>query len=104
MPPASATRPVAFINALLDSTWPLAIPIEMVAPPHAAFAEAIWTFHAPSNVEAATGVATTVPSSIRMRVATNVLQKYPMTCSLGSGAINLSDRFVGDCERNHMRR
>src|SRR6267142_983819 len=75
MLPASATRPDAFISGLLDSTWPLLIPIEMVAPPpHAVFSEAICTFHAPSNVAAATGVAANIPRSTRMRLASNLLR------------------------------
>ena len=49
MLPASATRPVAFIRELVDSTWPLLIPIETVAPlPQALLLEAICTFHSPS--------------------------------------------------------
>ena len=105
MLPASATRPDAFISGLLDSTWPLLIPIEMVAPPpHAVFSEAICTFHAPSNVAAATGVAANIPRRIRIRLASNVLRKFPMAGSLGSDAINLSDRFLRDCDRNHMKR
>src|SRR6266699_3442582 len=99
MLPASATRPDAFISALLDSTWPLLIPIEMVTPPpQAVFSEAICTFHAPSNV------AANIPRNTRMRLANNVLRKFPMAGSLGSDAINLSDRFDRDCDRNHMRR
>ena len=58
MLPASATRPEAFIMALVDATWPLLIPIETVAPPpQALLVEAIWTFHSPSKVAAAAGVA-----------------------------------------------
>ena len=47
MTPASATRPEAVTIALLDATWPLLMPIATLLPlGHAAFLEAIWTFHA----------------------------------------------------------
>src|SRR5258705_3744307 len=104
MLPASATRPDAFISGLLDSTWPLLIPIEMVAPPpHAVFSEAICTFHAPSNVAAATGVAANIPRSTRLRLADNVLRKFPMAGVLGSGAIDLPIQFLPALGRNFHR-
>jgi hypothetical protein len=56
--------------ALLDATWPLLMPIETLVPlEQAAFCEAIWTFHAPSYVAAAAGVATEIPATIRMAIA-----------------------------------
>ena len=64
MLPASATRPDAVTDALVDATWPLLIPIETVAPPpQAVFCEAIWTFHSPSNVAAEAGAAADVARS-----------------------------------------
>src|SRR5580704_11353037 len=81
MLPASATRPEADIIALVEATWPLLIPIDTLAPPpQALLVEAIWTFHSPSKVAAAAGVAADIPASIRIRAAITALRKCPMTC------------------------
>ena len=76
MLPASATRPDAVTMALLEATWPLLMPIETLVPfGQAEFDEAICTFHAPSNVAAAAGVAWTFAIIKRMRVAITGLRK-----------------------------
>ena len=47
--PASATRPLADIDASPEATWPLLMPIETEAPlPQAGLFEAICTLHWPS--------------------------------------------------------
>jgi hypothetical protein len=94
MLPASATRPDAVIIGLFDATWPLLMPIETVAPlGQAPFDEAIWTFHAPSNVAAAAGVATEIPSRNRIRVAIIAVRTCPMTCPFWLDAAMLTHRF-----------
>src|SRR6266700_3966565 len=76
MSPSPATRPDAVIAPLADPTWPLLIPIWTVAPlVQAVFLEAIRTFHSPSNVAAAAGVAASVPSSHRMRMEKMILRE-----------------------------
>jgi hypothetical protein len=66
MMPASATRPDAVTMALVEATRPLLIPIETDVPLlHAVFEEAICTFHPPSKVAAAAGVAMANPASSR---------------------------------------
>src|SRR5258708_24790346 len=83
MEPASATRPDAVTMALLDATWPLLMPIATVAPlGQAELVEAIWTFHSPSNVAAAAGVATDVAVISTKRVAIIVLRNCPMALPL----------------------
>src|ERR1700761_2712847 len=80
MLPASATRPDAFIIASFDSTLPLLMPIETLAPfGQAAWLEAICTFHWPSKPAAAAGVAIAAPASIRMRVTILAFEKWFMT-------------------------
>src|SRR3984957_18147544 len=79
MIPASATRPDAVIKALVDATWPLLMPIDTLAPPpQTLLVEAIWTFHSPSNVAAAAGVATDIAANKSMR-AMITLRNCPMT-------------------------
>src|ERR1700753_2039844 len=76
MLPASATRPDADIMASFDSTLPLLMPIETLAPfGQAAWFDAIWTLHWPSKLAAAAGVAMAAPSSIRKRAAILALEK-----------------------------
>src|SRR6267154_6663000 len=80
--PASATRPDAVIIALFDATWPLLIPIETLVPLlQAGLFEPIRTFHSPSNVAAAAGVATDIPASSSMCEAIMILRKWFMTSS-----------------------
>jgi len=52
-------------------------PIETLAPPQALLAEAITTFHSPSKLAAAAGVAIDMPTSNRRRAAMTGLLKYP---------------------------
>src|SRR5665213_4029889 len=84
MLPASATRPDAVTMALLDATWPLLMPIETVAPlGQAVLVEAICTFHSPSKVAAAAGVAMDVAISSRKRAAITGLRKCSMASPFG---------------------
>jgi len=80
MVPASATWPDADIMALDDATRPLLMPMESVAPlPHVEFDELIRTFHSPSNVAAAAGVAADNPASNSMLLAISALRRCLMT-------------------------
>jgi hypothetical protein len=100
MLPASATRPDAVTIALVDATWPWLIPIETVVPlPQAELDEAICTFHEPSNVAAAAGVA--IDNAARNSVARVVVRRLAMTFPLVFDAINLPHRFVEDCDGYH---
>ena len=75
-----ATLGLQSLDALVDATWPLLMPTETVAPPpQAELAAAIWTFHSPSNVAAATGVAANIPRRNRIRMVKSIARKRRMT-------------------------
>src|ERR1700688_3459315 len=99
MLPASATRPDALISGLFEATWPLLIPIVTLAPLlQAAFCEAIWTFHAPSNVAAAAGVAIEIP---RRKPAIIALRRLLMTCPCWFDAGTIARRYARGCDGSH---
>jgi hypothetical protein len=99
MLPASATRPDAVNAALLDPTWPLLIPIEMLAPlAQAARDDAILTSHSPSNVPAAAGVAADNPAS---RMAAMVALR---TCSMAFPLVEaamVTRHAAAECDGSH---
>src|ERR1700687_5042868 len=98
MIPASATRPDAVINGVGDATWPGLIPTDTVAPPpQTLLVDAIWTFHSPSNVAAAAGVAIDMAANKRMRVVMIALRNGPMTfpsCWTPAGSHKVSPENV----------
>ena len=90
MAPASATRPDAVTEALLEATRPLLIPIETAPVVQAAFDEAIWTLHSPSNFAAAAGVAKTSATKSAVREARDILLMLAITFPCVSCAASVS--------------
>ena len=96
MLPASATRPEAVIIALVEATWPLLMPIETWRRCRRRLLdEAIWTFHSPSKLAAAAGVANGIATSDRMRMAMIALRNCPMTCP----CVERGQRHIAVAER-----